>query len=282
MTVLRRGRQRTREDAGTTRALDRGLAVLEALSEVKEAALAEIARKVGQSPSTVFRMLETLRKRGYVEQSPETALYRIGARAFEVGAGFMRGLELDRIAPQLMAQLVEDVGETANLSVREGRDTIYLEQIESSHSIRMTTRVGARLPLHATAAGKVLLAWLWEEKIDAVLGPAPYRKLTERTHAVRNALLADLSEIRARGYAIDDEECEAELRCLAAPVRDRHNGVVAAISISALASRLPAARVAEVAERLIATADQITLRLGGQPLRRPDVVEAMGDAMFFD
>lgn len=282
MTMLRRGRQRTREDVGITRALDRGLVVLEILSEVREAPLADIARRSGQSPSTVFRMLETLRQRGYVEQSSKTALYRIGARAFEVGAGFLRGLDLDRCAPQLMAQLVEDVGETASLAVRDGRDALYLEQIEGRHRIRMTTRVGARLPSHATAGGKVLLAWLWEEKIEALLGPEPYRALTPRTLQTREALWADLATIRARGFAIDDEEFEPDLRCLAAPVRDMRGDVVAALSLSALASRLPMQDIAAVAVRLIAAADEITLRLGGQPLRAPMLVDDAADAVFLD
>jgi IclR family acetate operon transcriptional repressor len=280
--MLRRGRQRTREDVGTTRALDRGLVVLEILSEVREAPLAEIARRSGQSPSTVFRMLETLRQRGYVEQSGETALYRIGARAFEVGAGFLRGLDLDRCAPQVMGQLVEDMGETANLAVRDGRDALYLEQIEGRHRIRMTTRVGARLPLHATAGGKVLLAWLWEEKIDAVVGPAPFRSLTPRTLQARETLLSDLAATRARGFAIDDEEYEPDLRCLAAPVRDLRGDVVAALSLSALASRLPMQDVPQAAARLIAAADEITLRLGGQPLRASAVLDGAVDAMFLD
>jgi IclR family acetate operon transcriptional repressor len=282
VTTLRRGRQRTREEIGVTRALDRGLAVLEALSEAREAALADLARSTGQSPSTTFRMLETLRQRGYVEQSEETALYRIGARAFEVGAGFLRGLEIDRIAPQVMAQLVEDLGETASLAVRDGRDALYLEQIEGRRRIRMATRVGARLPLHATAAGKVLLAWLWEEKIAALIGPGPYRGLTPRTLTTSGALMADLTAVRRRGYAIDDEEYEPDLRCLAAPIRDIRGDVVAALSLSALASRLPTAELGAAAERLMRAADEITLRLGGQPSRPAAAQTGDGVDMFLD
>jgi IclR family acetate operon transcriptional repressor len=123
---------------------------------------------------------------------------------------------------------------------------------------------------------------MWEEKIDAILGPGPHRAMTARTLTTRADLLADLATVRQRGYAMDDEEYETDLRCLAAPIRDVRGDVVAALSISALASRLRKDDVAAVAATLIRAADDITIRLGGQPPRASHAPAAAADALFFD
>ncbi|MGL5116210.1 MAG: IclR family transcriptional regulator [Beijerinckiaceae bacterium] len=280
--TLRRGRHRTRADAGTTRALDRGLAVLEILAAESPLPLAEIARRAGQSSSTTFRMLETLRKRGFAAQAEDTGLYRVGVKALEVGSGFLRALDIGRLAVPIMRKLAEDSGETVSLAVRHGSDAVYVEQLEGSRGVRMRQRVGSRLPLHASASGKALSAWLWEERLDEALGPAPYRRLTSRSIDSRSALMADLAAVRSRGYARDDEEFEADLRCIAAPVRDRTGEVTAALSLSALASRLAAQAEPRAAEALLVAADELTRRLGGKPASGRESVVATSEDIFLD
>jgi IclR family acetate operon transcriptional repressor len=229
----------------SVRTLLRGLAILEALASSHGLNLSEVARKTRLPVSTTHRLLETLRRRGFV-QPLEDSRYRVGLRAFEVGMGFLRGQHLTEAARPAMVELVDRVRETANLAVRDGGEAVYVLQVESDRMLRLFAQPGARHPLYCTGVGKVLLAWEPEEQVRALLGPGPLPRYT----------------LRARGYAVDREEREVGVRCVAAPVRDLHGRVVAALSVSAPASRLPHRRIPQVAATVVAAAREVSRRLG--------------------
>lgn len=258
--VGRRGRRRSREPGGTVRALDRGLSVLEALSEASELPLSEIARRVRLPYSTTHRLLETLVRRRFVAQRSDTGLYRIGIRAFEVGAALAQA-RLHEVAHPEMKALVDEINETVNLAVLDGQEAVYIHQVEGRQVVHMFTHLGARVPLYASGVGKALLAWRPEEEVRALLGPGPLRGFTKRTLTTPAAVLKELRRVRAQGYALDDEEREPGVRCVAAPVRSQGE-VVAALSLSAPATRLADDRVARLARRLIAAAEQVSAQLG--------------------
>ncbi len=261
---VKRGRSRSRTAVGVTRALDRGLALMEVLAEARTAGLSDLARATDMSPSTAFRLLETLRSRDFVTHDPSTGIFTIGIKAFAVGSAAMQVNRLDQVATNVMRRLAEETGETTSLAVRDGASVIYVEQIEAVTALRMSARLGTRLPLHATAAGKILLAWSWEGAIDDVLGLGPYPALTAKTIVTRQRLMEVLAEVRQQGWALDDEECETGLRCIAAPVRDRRGDVIAAISVSAAAGRIPEARITLRAEQVAMAGTDISSRLGWQ------------------
>ena len=263
--VRRRGRVRTRQDARAVRALDRGLLLLEALSEVRELPLSEVARRLHLPFSTTFRLLETLRRRGFVAQSSETGLYRLGIRAFEVGSTFLAQGQLHEVAHPVMDALVGEINETVNLAVLDKKEAVYIHRVESRLLVRKFTQLGARTPLYCTGVGKVLLAWRRPGEALALLGQSPLEALTRNTLTDPTALLRELSKVRVRGYAFDNEEREVGVRCVAAPVRDGKGQVVAALSLSAPASRLPRARLGRIAERVMAAADKISAGLGWKP-----------------
>jgi DNA-binding IclR family transcriptional regulator len=258
----KRGRARREGGLAPTRTLDRGLAILELLADRREATLTELAREADLSPSTTLRLLETLRSRGFVASDLRTGVYVIGIRAFSVGSAAVRSARLDRTALPAMRQLSVDLGETVSLGVPEGRQVVYIEQIEGAAAVRMSWRLGSRLPLHATAAGKVLLAWVWEAALEARLGPPPFASLTPRTIVDSGSFLDELARVRSLGFARDDEECETGLCCLAAPVRDRRGDVVAALSVSSTPQRMDEGRLREAIRRTIVAADEISARLG--------------------
>jgi IclR family transcriptional regulator, acetate operon repressor len=260
----KRGRTRQRTEVGVTRALDRGLVLMEVLADARTAGLSELARATEMSPSTAFRLLETLRARGFVAHDAATGVFTIGMKAFAVGAAAVQVSRLDQVATNVMRRLSEETGETTSLAMRDGANVIYVEQIEAVTALRMSARLGTRLPLHATAAGKILLAWSWEGAIDEVLGLGPYPAVTPQTIVTRQRLMEVLAEVRMQGWALDDEECEAGLRCIAAPVRDRRGDVIAAISVSAAAGRIPDARIATRAEQVGVAGADISARLGWQ------------------
>lgn len=258
----KRGRARGEGGLATTRTLDRGLQLLEILADRREATLTELAREADLSPSTALRLLETLRARGFVAFDQRTGVYVVGIRAFSVGSAAVRSGRLDRIALAAMRGLSADLGETVSLGVIEGGNVVYIEQIEGAAAVRMSWRLGARLPLHATAAGKVLLAWMWEAAVDSRMGRPPYAAMTPRTLTDRGSFLEELGRVRTLGFAADDEECEAGLRCVAAPLRDRRGDVVAALSVSSTPQRMTDDRQRDAIRRTIAAADEISARLG--------------------
>lgn len=258
----RRGRTRTRTQVESVRALDRGLAILETLARDGELSLTQLAERVNLPNSTTYRLLETLRKRGFATQSPETGLYRVGIRALEVGGSFAVRLRLHEVALPAMKALVDEVNETVNLAVLDGRDAVYVGQVEGRQLVRMFTQIGARTPLHCTGVGKVLLAWRSPEEVQGLLGEGPYRAYTPHTITRIEPLLEELARVRQRGYAVDNEERELGVRCVAAPIRDLSGQVVAALSLSAPASRLGDERASALASRVQAAARQISGWLG--------------------
>jgi DNA-binding IclR family transcriptional regulator len=278
----RPGRTREREDIGVTRTLDRGLAILEAVAAEGEVSLSDIARATAMSASTAFRLIETLERRGFLARSEETGAYRIGSRAFDVGSAFSGAARMNDVARPVMRRLAEELGEGVALGVREGTQAMYVEQFEAKSAVRMTARLGSRMPLHCTAVGKVLVAWLWESRIDEIVGPEPYAQVAEATLTRRADLLRELARVRERGYALDAQEYEADVRCIAAPVRNREGEVVAAVSVSAPAGRLPTAREQVLARPLMLAADEISSRLGWRAPASRTRDDAEHDHLFTD
>jgi DNA-binding IclR family transcriptional regulator len=274
----KRGRTRGAAGLAPTRTLDRGLALLELLADRREATLTELAREADLSPSTALRLLETLRARGFVACDQRTGVYVIGLKAFSVGSAAVRSGRLDRIALAVMRGLSADLGETVSLGVPEGGHVVYIEQIEGAAAVRMSWRLGARLPLHATAAGKVLLAWMWESAVDARMGPPPYASLTPRTITDRGGFHEELGRVRSLGHALDDEECETGLCCVAAPLRDRRGDVVAALSVSSTPQRMGDDSQRDAIRRVVAAANDISARLGWTA---PEVRPALSDDAAF-
>ncbi len=248
------------QGATQVRTLLRGLALLEALAQTPDLTLSEVARRVRLPVSTTYRMLETLRRRGFVHLSGASR-YRVGLRAFEVGMGFLNGQRLPEVARPAMVDLVNRVNETANLAMRDGWEAVYVLQVESRQMLRLFAHPGARHPLHCTGVGKILLAWEPEDQVRAFLESAPLLRFTPRTLTDPEAILRELRSVRTRGYAVDREERERGVRCVAAPVRDSQGRVVAALSVSAPATRLPHRRIPEVAGAVLETAAEISRQL---------------------
>lgn len=260
--TTRRGRTRTDVEVPSVRALDRGLAVLEILSQTDSISLSDIARQADLSCSTVYRLLETLRQRGYAAQDRRSGHYRVGPQIQLLAGPGTAAQSLPHATLPSMEQLVATVNETANLAVLAGRHAVYIHQVEARQSVRMFTELGAQVPLHCTGVGKVLLAWLPQEVALELLGTTPYEKFTSTTITRPAAYLAELTRVRSRGYAVDDEEREPGVRCVTAPIYDLSGKVIAALSISAPAARLPKKQLAQRGREVAAAAEEASRRLG--------------------
>jgi DNA-binding IclR family transcriptional regulator len=216
---------------------DRTVELLELLSRTSEPlTLSEIQRELSYPKSSLFVLLRTLVARGWVETDRRGTGYSIGVRALLVGTSYLDRDPVIRAATRGLEELRAEVNETVHLARLDGGDVVYLASRESAHQLRLTSRVGRRLPAHATSLGKALLAMRSDEEIDALL-PAELVALTPRTLTDRKALLADLAETRDRGYAIERGENTAGLGCFAVALDYKHPAMEA-ISCSVPSVRL--------------------------------------------
>ncbi|MDQ1901818.1 DNA-binding transcriptional regulator KdgR [Paracoccus sp. WLY502] len=210
-------------------------AVLESLADERRASLADIAQRAVTSKTTAHRLLQTMVDLGYVEQEPETEKYGLTLKLFGLGARSLRGQEdLLRICDREMGKLSRATGESINLGVLDDFDqrVAYIHKYDSIYSLSMQSTLGKRNPLHSTSLGKALLAFRSDEEIRERLARMELRKLAPRTITDPDALLENLMQTRARGYAEEIEESEAGVRCLATPVLDHVGKSVAAISVA--------------------------------------------------
>lgn len=243
-------------------AVEAALSILETLGTVHELGVTELARKLGMGKSSVYRLLATLARRGYVEKNPQSERYQLTYRLFAVGSPAAERYGLRETAHPVMQRLAAETGETVNLGVLDGRRVVNLHKVESRHLLRMHLQVGGGVPAHATALGKVLLAALEPAEVNRRLSGRRLERLTRRTIGARTSLHKALARIRERGFAIDDEECSLGLRCVAAPILDHRRSVVAALSISGPSQRLPHAALSRMAEVVRAAAREVSHRLG--------------------
>jgi IclR family acetate operon transcriptional repressor len=253
--------------AGHTQALSRGLAVLEALAATEGGAtLTALAERLALPAPTAHRLLATLEQAGYVQQGAGGE-WLIGVRAFRVGSAFLDHRNLVVHAYPYLKRLMEQSGETTNLAVIDRGEAVVVEQVQCRELMRMSTKLGARAPLHASGVGKAMLAAMSDAAVEAVLASRGQLALTARTITDREALARELAASRERGYAIDDEEQAEGLRCVAAPIWDENGEVWAAISLAGPTSRITPQRVGELGALVGTSAGDITRALGGHPPR---------------
>lgn len=204
---------------------DRTVELLELLSRTGEPlTLSEIHRELSYPKSSLFVLLRTLVARGWVETDRRGTGYSIGVRALLVGTSYLDRDPVIRAATRILEQLRSEVDETVHLARLDGSDVVYLASRESAHQLRLTSRVGRRLPAHATSLGKALLAERTDSEVDALL-PETLASLTPYTLADRPALFADLALTRARGYAAERNENTQGLGCFAVALDYRHPAV---------------------------------------------------------
>ena len=182
--------------------------------------VSELARRLGLGKSTVHRLLTTLAAEGLIEQNPRTGGYRLGIVMFELGEAVRVHMDLHAAAAPVLGELRAQTGESSQVGVLDGHEVVYVDRLESTHSLRLFTETGRRVPVHCTSSGKVLLAYLPEARRHAVLRAAPLTALTPHTITDPERLAAELARVRRRGWAEAINEREIGVASIAAPVRD--------------------------------------------------------------
>ncbi len=263
-----RGRPRAfsdRTEQNTIQSLDRAMAILEALADLGAATLSELASSLAQSPATVYRVLVTLETRNIVELDTHDQTWAVGPGAFLIGSSFLRRTSIVERAQAPMRELRTETGETANLGVARGDDVMFVSQVETDETLRAFFPPGSVSPLHASGIGKALLAWFDAPRCAAYLGRAELVRFTAHTITSRDGLTEDLERIRARGYAVDNEEKSPGMRCVAAPVFDASDQAVAGLSVSGPVSRVTPDAVARLGTEVARAAAQLSAALGAAP-----------------
>ncbi|MBI3973142.1 MAG: IclR family transcriptional regulator [Chloroflexi bacterium] len=244
--------------------VDRALRALEALGdEAGGLGVTGLGRRLGVDKSTAHRLLATMRARGFVRLNPHTQRYQLGLRLVGLGAVAAHGIDLTEIARPVIEALRDDTGEAASLAVLSGGEVLFLAKAVSSGALTVNHGVGTRLPAHCSALGKVLLAADKDpEQVDRVIAQRGLPSYTPRTITDPDDIWRHLTQVAARGWALDDEEYAVGLRCLAAPVRDASGDVVAAVGVSGPTARVALERVEAMAARVRQAGRDLSALLG--------------------
>lgn len=247
----------------TVQAVDRSLAILDALARYGgPVSLTVLSNKLGLNISTVHRLLNTLIVAGFVEQEPNQGHYRLGLKAFEVGNAALYNLDIRSIAKPYLKELVDKCNETANLSILDRGDVVYIDQVESSNIVKMFAKPGTRGPSYCTGSGKVMLAFLTPTELDKALRDIKLYKHTENTITDLSQLKKELEKIRQQSYAVDLGELEEGVQCVAAPIRNHESKCIAALSISGPTSRITGFSLTELIRIVTHAANRVSLQLG--------------------
>lgn len=246
------------------------LQILEALAILdKGATLQELIEQTGLPKSSVFVILATLETLRYVERDASN-IYHLGPKAIQFGAAATQTANLSHLFHRAARKVVEECGETVQLAILDQTEVIYVAREDGTRQVQLVSRIGRRLPAHATGLGKALLAALPEETITAMYTNRQLPILTARTINSVSQLKTELNHVREQGYAHDDQESAEGLQCLAAPIYDHDGHAVAAISVSFLSARSSQEHFQCILTSIKSAAQEITMGIGGRiPTNRP-------------
>jgi len=236
--------------------------LLKAFSEDEvEIGISTLARRLGVAKSTAHRLATTLVSENLLEQDRATGKYRLGIALFRLGTLVRRRMNVSEVARPHLFSLRETTNETVHLAILDGSDIMYVYFLESTQAIRMRSDLGLRKPAYCTAEGQAILAFSPPEVVAAVIRTGLQAR-TPNTITDADTLARALESVRARGCAVDDEESEVGVRCVAAPVRNDAGEVVAAVGVAGPVSRLSKRSLSAFMPHVVRTADAISARLG--------------------
>ena len=245
-----------------TQTVLKALDVLECLAQSDVPLSAQdVALRTGLSRTTAYRLLTTMSARGYVVAGDD-ARFRLGAGLLRLATAVLEHLNLPEVAAPELHEVNRETGETTYLGILDQGEVLYVARVESPQPIRLHSVVGTRNPVHCTALGKALLAYLPPAESAVIVNAKPLAARTPSTIVEPERYMAHLQEVRARGYAIDDIENEEGVRCVAAPIFGHEGRPVAAISVAAPAYRMSLERVREISEIVRREAAKVSAKLG--------------------
>lgn len=234
--------------------------IIDSLKVLDNPDLTEVAEYLDLPKSTAHDYLSTLIELDFIVKEPEG--YRLGARFLEYGGHAREHMKVYRVARPVVNRLAEETGEHANLMIEEHGLGIFLYKAKGADAVNLDTHPGMRVPLQTTALGKTILAHTPEDEVEAIIDEHGLPEITEQTITDRDDLFDELDQIRAQGYATDDEERVEGMRCIAAPVLNQNDEVVAAVSVSGPMSRMHDDRFEnDIPRRVLSAANVIEVNM---------------------
>lgn len=251
------------EKENIVKSVSRALQIIDIVSTKKDGlGVTEIAKQMDINKSSVYRILTTLAQHGYIEQHPETERYKLGYKFLEISSKLLDSIDLRQEARPYLRQLEKETNEVVHLVVYDQGEVIYIEKLEGTETLRMHSKVGKRAPMHCTAVGKAILAYLPPTVTAEIIDRKGLPKHTDLTITDREAFFRELDSVRQNGYALDLEENEYGIRCVAVPIFDYTGSVVAAVSVSGPTIRMTDDRIAGLAMRMRQIGKELSARLG--------------------
>jgi IclR family KDG regulon transcriptional repressor len=255
-----------------TRSLDRGLRIVEVLVQAEEPrGVSDLARILRIDKATVHRLLKVLCERGLVQRDSTSRRYACTTRILELSARLLAQMDLPQRARPHLRALVERTGQSAHLAVL-ARSTlqwaVYVADERSASHVQVDVRVGQMAPTYCTAVGKALIAYAPESALQALSLTGTLQQYTSKTITDIDVLVTHLTQVRGRGYAVDDEEFHVNIRCVGAPVRDGTGKVVASLGISGVAIELPKHSLHRKARVVMDLAQELSTTLGFSDLAK--------------
>ena len=248
---------------GGVQSLARAFAIMEEIARNRDGiGLAELSKRVGLHNSTAFHLAKTLVSLGYVRQMKESKRYRIGRPLFALAASALDEVEMVNLATPILEDLSRETGETAHFSVRLGDAVVVLARTGGKGVFQLVDRAGAVRPAHCTALGKIMLAALTPEQLEQFMTRVELKSYTSKSITSPDLLRREIAEVRRTGIAIDDGEFDAELRCVAVPVRDFSRQVIGSIGISGPVWRLSIDSLQKRTRVVRAAADRLSREFG--------------------
>jgi DNA-binding IclR family transcriptional regulator len=255
----------TREGGDASRrytgALAKAADLLAALEAETWLGASELADRLGIDRSTAYRLARALTELGWLRQDPDTKRYRLGLRLWELGVRAIADLDVRRIALPHMRGIVEETGESCDLAILDGADIVYVEKVDGTHEVRAYTQIGLRVPAHAVAMGKALMARMLPQARARRLR-LPLAKFTPLTATTLEEFNRRCDEVLRVGYAVNVGEHNPEAGGLAVPILDRRGETIAAVGINVPASRMTADNIAQLGPVLISAGDAISRECG--------------------
>jgi DNA-binding IclR family transcriptional regulator len=250
-----------KESSNSIQVIDRLAKLLDVIAIHEDpVSLKILSAETGLHPSTAFRILSSLAEQGFVERTTR-GNYQLGVKLMQLGSRVSAGVDIRKIALPLMEKLRDQLGETVNLTVREGDEVVYIERSVAKRMIKVEQVIGSRAPLHVTAVGKLMLGVQGEVACNSYAKRSKLPAYTKNTHTKIATLLQDSLASAQRGYSYDNEEAELGVGCIGTLVRDASGHVVAGLSVSAPIERRRDEWVTQVME----TALEISKQLGYHP-----------------
>jgi IclR family KDG regulon transcriptional repressor len=240
----------------SVQSIDRAVQILKCFKKGDKLGLTDISRAVGLHKSTTYGLVTSLKNNGFLVKDEESGRYQLGMELYRIASNVQ--VDLREICMPHIIQICRDIGETTNLVVPDDTNVVYIEKHESERSVRISTSIGMRIPMYCTAVGKAILAFLPLGESSSILDRTQLLSHTQNTLTDKDAIMAQLKEIRRLGYAVDREELEYGVTCVAVPILNSNNRPIAAISCSGPSRRMDDWIIKKVAEKLLRHASEIS------------------------